>query len=179
MPELKFQPFNQGGMKAISSTENSPISLNVVNLSYEPNRSLLYFLVKLRDYVFSSKYIKDIFPQIVFDYFNPVTLENVNFRCFQGQITAILSNDSEELRTIMEFLVNLRTNGIFDGEILIDGVDKKIHYNDAFAFVPKVCRFCSRFNLICVGFDVEIRLSAGFNLYRDPDIRSTSAHEGC
>jgi ABC-type uncharacterized transport system ATPase subunit len=93
----------------------------------------------LRDTIFSSKYVKEFFPEISFDFYNPSELRNISFRAFQGQLTAILSPNPEELRTIIDFLVNNRTSGRFNGEILLHGVHDRQDYNDVFAFVPKVC----------------------------------------
>lgn len=118
--------------------QHSTLSLNVINLSYKPRRNIIYTLIQIRDCVFSSPFLKELFPQAGFDVFNPAELYSVNFRAFPNQITAILSNSSEELRTVIDFLASSRYSGSFDGEILLDGVNNIKHYNDTFAFVPKV-----------------------------------------
>ena len=114
------------------------VSLNVVNLHYLPRRDRLYQLIQLRDQLFSMKYVREFFPQVRFDVYNPTTLDGINFRAFQGEITAVLSNDKDELRTIIEFIVMNRLSGDFSGEILLDGVNNKRPYNRSYAFVPKV-----------------------------------------
>lgn len=114
------------------------VSLNVVNLHYLPRRDRLYHLIQMRDQLFSMKYIREFFPQVKFDVYNPTILDGINFRAFQGEITAVLSNDKDELRTIIEFIVMNRLSGDFSGEILLDGVNTKRPYNRSYAFVPKV-----------------------------------------
>ena len=114
------------------------VSLNVVNLHYRPRRDRLYHLIQLRDQFFSWKYVREFFPQVKFDVYNPTELNGVSFRAFQGQITAILSNDKDELRTMIEFIVMNRLSGDFSGDILLDGVNAKNAYNRSYAFVPKV-----------------------------------------
>lgn len=114
------------------------VSLNVVNLHYLPRRDRLYHLIQIRDKLFSMKYVREFFPQVKFDVYNPTILDGINFRAFQGEIAAVLSNDKDELRTIIEFIVMNRLSGDFSGEILLDGVSTKRPYNRSYAFVPKV-----------------------------------------
>jgi len=108
------------------------IALCVSNLSYIPSRTL--------GHVISQK-ILESFPQWEFplwerfntDYMRPLLsrqtesrdsvalLHNVTFTARRGKITALISSEYGERRTIVDLIVGRRKRGVYSGEIVLKG----------------------------------------------------------
>lgn len=126
---------NPEAMKAIDSNKAQAVSLDVLELSYNPGR---HYLRELEEFVQQStpSFLASTTPREK-DFGEAAYLAKVSFRAEQGQVTAIMSPDQAERRTLVDLLGERRKYGMFDGNILINGVRNGSTYGDNVAFVPR------------------------------------------
>ena len=160
-----------------SGGSGEDIALCISNLSYIPSRTI--------GHVISQK-ILESFPQWEFplwerlttDYMRPLLvrstesrdsvalLHNVTFTARRGKITAILSSEYGERRTIVDLIVGRRKRGVYSGEVVLKGSnlnhDTVLSMNTG--FVPRKTLFIPGLT-----YEQVVRYSARLRMSVTPD----------
>lgn len=127
-------------MASENSSHRQSITLNVKNLTYIP---AVDYLEEAKNRAKSlaltlniSKYVS--LPKTT-EKRSSTPLYNVSFQVGTGKVTAVLSDQYAERRTLLQLLVGIRKTGSFTGDIALTGPGLKgLKYARNVAYVPHV-----------------------------------------
>ena len=127
-----------------------PFQLNVLNLQYDPPTNVVKVLeaieatkstvvAQLPSVIGNlSNKIWSSVPQVVSDTSLHAQLIHVSFRARAGEVTAVLSTSLPERKSISDLVINRCRVGMFDGDIVMEGVAPDTSYDNNCAFVHRV-----------------------------------------
>ena len=109
------------------------LQLHVRDLSFCPPISLFH---RVTDWI--QPYLRKIQQTKSATHINSC-LQNVNFTCYGGELTAVVGNDDER-SSLIHLLAGRLTTGEFDGDIVLTSpcMSSKSYYYDNVTFVQKV-----------------------------------------
>eukprot|EP00602_Paraphysomonas_sp_CaronLab_P005049 CAMPEP_0185030590 /NCGR_PEP_ID=MMETSP1103-20130426/17564_1 /TAXON_ID=36769 /ORGANISM="Paraphysomonas bandaiensis, Strain Caron Lab Isolate" /LENGTH=1294 /DNA_ID=CAMNT_0027565783 /DNA_START=13 /DNA_END=3894 /DNA_ORIENTATION=- len=111
------------------------LHLNVVKLKYTPSSATVQWALGGVNTYLPKMLAKPI------NYFvhaeKSAPLHDVSFVAPPSQVTAVLSSDPAERRTIMELICNRRNHGDFSGDVFLTGSGVKSNVDRSIAFVPR------------------------------------------
>jgi ABC-type polysaccharide/polyol phosphate transport system ATPase subunit len=126
-------------MNSNDSVNSCLASLHVKNLKYVPSRNVFASLEnEIRQNMFQCcPSMLSALPQHKSNVIAS-PLYDVSFTARAGEITAIMSNNPAERKTLIDLIVCRRYMGEFDGEIFLEGKFSSFVYLNNMAFVPRV-----------------------------------------
>ena len=125
----------------------SSFCLNVSNVSYEPLLNLQKAEEDVHGFIAQySSALSLLLPRVTSPESVHAPLHNVSFQAHHGKITAILSNDISEQKSLIDIIINRRFAGSFDGDVHMIGVQSQSTFNENLAFVHRVSSRPSSFS---------------------------------